>query len=389
MKRRDLLKFGGASLVLWPLSSWALADSRQRKHQPKLVWLVLRGAVDSLHTLVPTFDADLAVLRPQLHQAIKDQLLPLDQGFALHPSLKNLHAWYQKKELLPIMAVTSGYGARSHFDGQDHLESGLQQTDPDNGWLARASLQASQQALAIARSTPISLRGKAHTDTWYPSALADANESTYDALMKLYQEDPLLQQRLSDGLAIEQKAKGNMANTKKTGKFIDLARSCAQLMNAEKGANCAMLEMGGWDTHKGQVYRLEKNLAELDKGLAALKEGLGEHWPNTLVIIATEFGRTAKENGTGGTDHGTGSALFLAGGAVDGGKILGKWPGLSPSALFEQRDLAPTSNLFGWVGAALAQHWQLSDQQVANIFPHVTPYHDYQLINSHFTNKAI
>ena len=145
-------------------------------------------------------------------------------------------------------------------------------------------------------------------------------------------------------------------------------------MTENNAADSAMLELGGWDTHNNQANRLEKKLAELDKGLDALKAGLGEHWQNTLVIVATEFGRTAKENGTAGTDHGTGGAMLFAGGAINGGQVLGGWPGLKREQLFEERDLMPTSNSLSWIATALAQHWQFTDEELAYAFPSASVY---------------
>jgi uncharacterized protein (DUF1501 family) len=161
---------------------------------------------------------------------------------------------------------------------------------------------------------------------------------------------------------------------KRQGKFIDLTKACANLLtNQNENIDCAMLEFGGWDTHSNQSNRLERNLNELDQGLGELKEGLGKEWQNTVIIIGTEFGRTVKENGTGGTDHGTGSALFLAGGAVQGGRVLGDWPGLETSQLFEQRDLMPTSNSYSWISNVLANHWQIPESALQHVFPNITP----------------
>jgi len=142
-----------------------------------------------------------------------------------------------------------------------------------------------------------------------------------------------------------------------------------------------MLELGGWDTHNNQANRLSKKLTELDTGLAELKAGLGAEWKNTVVIIGTEFGRTAKENGTGGTDHGTGSAMFLAGGALNGGRVLGQWPGLADNQLFEQRDLMPTTNSFSWIANVLVQQWKFSHEELFQVFPHLTAYDEKLLIS--------
>ena len=377
LSRRKFITMAGAGVAFlsFPMSSVLAKEQINSKHKPKIVWVLLRGALDSLHTIVPDSDPQYKALRPKLSVSFKSPLLPLEKGFGLHPSLKHLHQWYQEKSMLPIVAVSSGYSQRSHFDGQDFLECGKGEIDHDSGWLARAIDVKNKQALAVSRSTPISLRSSGNVNTWYPSKLKDADDDIYSALSKLYQHDEDLSKNLESGLAIKGlvSGKGSKKN-KQQGNFTELSKSCAKLLVGDGGPDCAMLELGGWDTHNNQDKRLEKNLTELDSGLAELKLGLGAEWKNTVVIIGTEFGRTAKENGTGGTDHGTGSALFIAGGAVNGGKLEGRWPGLKPEQLFKQRDLMPTSNSFAWFGNVLAQHWQLSDKELAYVFPQVKPY---------------
>jgi len=389
LSRRKFITMTGAGLALLSLpmgSAFALGSNKQVGNQagkPKIVWLLLRGALDSLHTIVPTFDQQYKTLRPKLSSSFKSPLLPLEKGFALHPSLKNLHQWYQEKSLIPVVAVYSGYPKRSHFDGQDYLESGKGEIDHDSGWLARAIEVKNKRALAVSRATPISLRSSDQVNTWYPSNLKDADEDIYAALDKLYQNDESLRASLESGLEVRGLVGDKKDKKKKRqGKFIDLTKACAKLMVGEQGVDCAMLELGGWDTHNNQGTRLNNNLAELDNGLAELKAGLGKEWQNTVVIIGTEFGRTAKENGTGGTDHGTGSALFLAGGAVNGGQVQGSWPGLKTEQLFQQRDLMPTTNSFSWIGNVLSQHWQFTEQELMQVFPHVKPYNQVLLRSS-------
>lgn len=340
---------------------------------------MLRGALDSLHTLVPIADPQYKVLRPTLSTSFKKPLLALTKDFALHPSLENLSQWYKDKSLIPIVAVSSGYSQRSHFDGQDFLESGKETIGHDSGWLARAIDVKSKKALAIARSTPISLRSSDQVNTWYPSKQKSANDDIYIALADLYKGNELLKDSLESGLSVKGMLKDKDGNKKRKGKFLDLTKSCAKLMVDEQGLDCAMLELGGWDTHNNQGNRLTQKLTELDQGLAHLKFGLGNEWKSTVVIIGTEFGRTAKENGTGGTDHGTGSALFIGGGAVDGGKIKGQWPGLYKDALFQNRDLMPTSNIFGWIASVLAQHWNFTEQEITQVFPSMKPYNEVLL----------
>ncbi|WP_019026184.1 DUF1501 domain-containing protein [Colwellia piezophila] len=383
LSRRKFIKMAGAGLAVlsFPMSSTFAFGADKQKANPKIVWLLLRGALDSMHTIIPSFDPQYKTLRPKLSASFKAPLLPLQQGFFLHPSLKNMHTWYQEKSLLPIVAVSSGYQKRSHFDGQDFLESGKGQIDHDSGWLSRAIDVKNKRALAISRATPISLRGSKNStkqvSTWYPSKFDSAEHEVYSELAQLYQHDEALKENLENGLEVLGLVGAKNAKTKKRqGKFIDLSKACAKFMVGEQGVDCAMLELGGWDTHNNQSFRLNRQLSELDQGLAALKSGLGDEWQNTVIIIGTEFGRTAKENGTGGTDHGTGSALFLAGGAVNGGKVQGKWPGLKADELFEQRDLMPTTNSFGWIGNILSQHWQFTEQELRQVFPQVKAYNE-------------
>ena len=375
--RRKFIKMAGASLALLtiPMGSSVAFAAGKNTPKPKIVWVLLRGALDSLHAIVPTGDSHYKKLRPKLSSSFKEPLLALDHNFALHPALKQCHQWYKEQALTPIVAVSSGYPRRSHFDAQDFLETGLGDIDHDTGWLARAVDVKNKRALAVARATPISLRSSDNVNTWYPSNLISAEDDIYEALNGLYKNDEQLQSTLASGLMVKEMAMGAQSkNQKKKGKFIDLSKACAKLLRGDEGVDCAMLELGGWDTHNNQANRLNNKLSELDDGLAQLQLGLADEWKNTVVIVATEFGRTAKENGTLGTDHGTGSALFLAGGALKGGSVKGEWPGLSQDELFKKRDLMPTTNSFSWIANVLAQHWQFTDEELKQVFPHVDSY---------------
>lgn len=381
MERRQFLKSGLASMVAFS-SSTVMAKASSAQHQPaKFVWVMLRGALDPLHTVVPRNNKELAKLRPTLYKDIKDKLLPLNKDFGLHPSLKNLHSWYQQNQMMPVVAVSSGYPARSHFSGQDYLESGLVDVDVDNGWLARAIHQKHTKALAVSNAMPVSLRGASLATTWYPNGLKSADNQLYSQLLTMYQDDEKLLASLNKGLSVKKLLKENQ-QLKSSGKFQELCRSGGQLLAKSQDVDCAMLEVGSWDTHNRQVPRLERQLTMLDDGLAELKKSLGKQWQHTVVVVATEFGRTAKENGTQGTDHGTGSALLLTGGAVNGGQVLGQWPGLKQQQLFENRDLQPTSNSFDWIASLMAQHWQLSESQLNKVFPQGVSLTANKLINS-------
>lgn len=364
MNRREFISGTSTSLLL--LSSPFRLSANVNTKGKKLIWIVLRGGLDSLHALVPTFEPELTKLRPSLLKQELTKLLPLTQGFALHPSLAHLHQLYQSNQLLPVVAVSSGYNKRSHFDAQDFIEAGTGQLTQKSGWLARASNTSNTKGIAIAKTLPLSMRGAEHASTWYPSKLNASEQDTYQAMLAMYQQAPDFADNLAS--ALEHRALASGAN-KKASEFVQLAHSCAQLLNSEQQLDSAVLELNGWDTHNKQDQRLSRKLSELDQGIATLQQQLGDNWDNTVIAISTEFGRTIKENGSRGTDHGSASCLMFAGGAVKGGNILGKWPGLKPEQQHQNRDLAGTSLLFDWLASATQQHWQLSAQQVRQIFP--------------------
>ena len=370
MYRRQFLGLGLAGMVL--LHQRRVLGEPAPATPRKFVWIILRGALDPLHTVVPAFDRGLGAARGVLFGAIDERLLPLDDGYGLHPQLKTLHSWYRERSFAPVVAVATQYRSRSHFDAQDVLECGLMPVEHDNGWLARALGAYHGESIAIARSLPITLRGTGHAQTWYPSTLPSADEDLYQRLLQLYQHDDALRTRLQEGLATREGLEIEGAQSRRP-RFANLTRACGQLLADNADASCAVLEMSGWDTHTAQINRLDRQFRQFDEGLQALREALGAQWSNTLIAIGTEFGRTVAINGTGGTDHGTASVLLLAGGALGGGRVLGEWPGLASADLFEGRDLRPTSDIRSWIGAALAEHWSLDGQQQWAIFPGAEP----------------
>lgn len=374
LNRRHLLKLAAAGLSVYHMPSLSANSAKLEENilpKKKFIWIILRGGMDSLHAVVPTFDKDLASHRSSLIQPIENTLLPLGSGFGLHPSLKFLHTLYKQGQFSPVVATATPYRNRSHFDAQDLLEGGRAKKEYSSGWLGRALIEQQAEGIAIARSIPLALRSSATARTWYPSNLPDADEDLFTRLMSLYKDDQLLSSRLSE--AIETNDMVGDINEKGRPNFSKLAESCAVLLKDKNGPHCAMLEMSGWDTHNNLVGRLDNQFMQLDQGLQTLKSGLGDEWKNTVIAVASEFGRTVKNNGTKGSDHGTGSAMFLAGGAIKGGRILGNWPGLAANQLFEGRDLMPTSDVFSWTAALLQQHWGLSSKAINNVFPDSKP----------------
>ncbi len=374
VKRRQFIQSSVAGCVLMAASpSQALANPNDTlTNKPKkLIWVMLRGAMDSIHAVVPTSDPDLMRHRASLVTPIADQLLPLNANFALHPAFKNLHKLYHQKEFSPVVAVASGYRKRSHFDGQDQMEGGLDEITYDNGWLARVLAEYQGEGLAISRAIPIALRGAEKNQSWYPSQFRPAEDDLLARLANLYEQDEQFSMWLNEAIESRKLMGKRESKGRPSPTFDYLAERCGVILSNNTNASCAMLEMGGWDTHNAQVARLNRQFSELDKGILALKNALGETWKDTAVVITTEFGRTVAVNGTKGTDHGTGSAMFLVGGAIKGGNVLGSWPSLANAALYENRDLMPTSDVRSWIAAVLHQHLHIKKDKIAAIFPNV------------------
>jgi uncharacterized protein (DUF1501 family) len=371
--RRELLKAAVGSFVAWHSPSILSADDLQVdiksvKPRPKLVWVLLRGAMDSLHAILPLSDPDLMTYRKRLVSPIKDSAFALGRGFALHPALKEFECLYKQGQLIPVVATESGANTRSHFQAQDILESGLSEVDTESGWLNRAVETYKGESVAVAHTLPVGLRGRQLAKTWYPDSLKPASDDLFDRLRLLYKDDKLLSQQLDEGLKNRQLL-ADMGRVKNKFSFPSLAGSCGTILAESDGPDCAMLEMTGWDTHQNQFGRLDRQFTKLDQGIAMLRKNLAEQWDQTVVIMTTEFGRTVAENGTRGTDHGTAGAMFIAGGAVSGGMVQGRWPGLAKPNLFEGRDLMPTSDTRQWIRAILSQHWNLNSAQLDYVFP--------------------
>jgi uncharacterized protein (DUF1501 family) len=365
LHRRQILAAGAASLLM-PRIAFAKAATDRR-----LVFVIQRGAADGLATLAPTGDPAYAGLRGDLAADLADRP-KLGGMFALHPALAQLGAMYEAKQALFAHAVASPYRDRSHFDGQNVLETGgAQPYDRQDGWMNRLlSLlpSDSSKGLAISATIPTALRGPVEVSSYAPSALPDANADMLQRVSSLYAADPQLHGLWEEALQTKSMASGFDAGGAKgaaaTGALV------AKLMAGDNGARVVMVETTGWDTHSGQRARLNAQLTGLDALLASIKTNLGPSWDDTLVVVATEFGRTAAANGTGGTDHGTGSLAMLAGGTVNGGRIISDWPGLAASNLYENRDLKPTTSLDALIGGAVAVHFALDPAMaVPRLFP--------------------
>lgn len=375
--RRGLL-LGLSALATLGGARLAVAQSSVRGER-RLVVIVLRGAMDGLHAVVPYGDPDYAGLRGALalpEPGREGGVHDLGGFFGLHPALRGMAELYRGGELLPVQAVAGPYRTRSHFEGQDLLEGGAEQR-MNAGWLNRALAQMgggnqrARRGLAVGVGLPLILRGPEPVGTWSPARPQRPHEELLGRMAELLHEDPVLGRGMREGLrgrGFASTAMGS-ADPPGGGGFQLLAAAAGRLLAARDGPRVAALEIGGWDTHVAQGNRMQPALAQLDGGVMALKRELGAAWAQTVVLCVTEFGRTARVNGNMGTDHGTGGAAFLAGGAVRGGRVLTDWPGLRADKLFEARDLQPTRDLRALAKGLLRDHLQLPPAALAAAFP--------------------
>jgi uncharacterized protein (DUF1501 family) len=353
LNRRSLLVAGCAvSLVTVAPSARAATQQSQGK---KLIVVILRGAMDGMSLLPKVDDPDIQAHRASLVDA---NATPLSGGFALHSALPNLAAMYAAKEAAFVPAIAGPYRERSHFEAQDLLECGGIKSVSADGWLNRAlqKAPAAYSAVSIGPAQPLIVRGASnHVTSWSPAILPEASDDTLHRLMELYDSDPVLKSALTaavgaDMVAGEMPKDASMAAAAGGGGRGGPAQYVAQLAAAGKflaqadGPEVAVVSLEGWDTHAAQNQSLQQRFTALDAGLKQLKDTMGDAWKKTALVAVSEFGRTARVNGAQGTDHGTGGTVILAGGAIKGGQIFGDWPTLKPSALFENRDLMPTTD---------------------------------------------
>jgi uncharacterized protein (DUF1501 family) len=408
LSRRSLLAGMGLSVSFLGGSAFAAADDPMAAR--KMVVVICRGGMDGLTVSPPIGDPDYAALRGAVAVA-PDQALKLDGTFSLHPALASVHALAKKGEARIAPAVASPDRARSHFEAQDVLETGAAQVyGVNSGWLNRAldvmGKRQKIEGLSVGATAPLILRGKVQAASWSPGKGVDETARLPTLLQDLYKADPMMGRAFARGLETEAMAQAamtalapapapvsadaasiapqamwrNAVNTSTTTPLVKappatsqnaqaiagqrqareaarkLGSTLAGFMVQNGGPRVAALSLDGWDTHAGQVGQLNTRLSYLDAVLDGLNTGLGPEWSNTVVVIATEFGRTARVNGTGGTDHGTGSTALVLGGGLKRGGIIGDWPTLRQDALFENRDVAPSLDLRGLFKGVLAEH---------------------------------
>jgi uncharacterized protein (DUF1501 family) len=396
MRRREFLALStGAALCPLGTGAWAAGGASGPK---RLVVILLRGAVDGLNVVVPygeeayyTARPTIAIARPSAAEGVA---LALDEHFALHPALAALMPLWEAKQLAFVHATGSPDPSRSHFDAQLFLENGTPgRRGTTDGWMNRllAALPGPHTptaAVAVGPILPQILRGRMAVANLPlgPAAgnplavdrleVADAFDRLYrgnDPIGRAWRQGRAARAELIAGLPAAEPA--DNAAPPPNG-FPAQAQRLAGLLQRNHNIRLVTASLGGWDTHVRQGHhagQLADRLRPLGDGLAALAQGLGNDWDDTVVVVMSEFGRTLRENGDGGTDHGHGNAVWLLGGAVRGGRVYGEWPGLAPDALYEGRDLAVTTDFRTVLAAVLGRHLRLSDRALAQIFPGFAP----------------
>ncbi|MBS0463465.1 MAG: DUF1501 domain-containing protein [Proteobacteria bacterium] len=403
--RRELLKgmaAAAASLTLFPRLAWAgdLANGLAAggRAQPLLLVVMLRGGLDGLHAVPPMGDSAWGALRGSTPFAPGNnpaKPIAIDRDFALHPSFKYAAQLYQQKSFMPVVAVAPPYQGRSHFEAQDCVENGsATPSGANDGWLNRCvgNLRG-EQGLALAAAMPLMMRGAAKVSTWSPPLPPTVSPALVQQLDTLYAEDPRLSEAFAKAVAESQNdameavdgGMGGMTRRANQGQPLlpagkakpgyggglqGMMGAAGKFQARVDGPQIAFVEDTGWDTHAGEVGILDRKLAQLDDGLRDYHESIGAAWDRAAIVVVTEFGRTAKINGTGGTDHGTGGMAFLAGGAIAGGRIAGRWPGLSTQDLNEGRDLHATTDMRALFKGLLADHLRAPREVLdARVFP--------------------
>ena len=406
MLRRDLLKLavqGGAVLLPLGPSAWAAAGERPAAAPPRLVVIFLRGAVDGLSVAVPHADSAFYAARPSIALARPGEeggVLDLDGRFGLHPALAPLMPLWRAGQLGFVQACGSPDATRSHFDAQDYMESGTPgRKSTADGWLNRLlgvlpadppGSAAATRAVSMGPLLPRIYAGRQSVANVPLGAAAgrptlldrpqvaeafgrlyggdDALSLAFKASRRSHQE--VMRSMNADGLEREMQAASNGAPL--PNGFPDNVARLAILMRNDPRVQLAFMDLGGWDTHANQggaSGQLANRLGPLGQGLAAFATRLGPIWEDTVVVVMSEFGRTVRQNGNGGTDHGHGNVMWLLGGRVAGGRVHGRWPGLEDDALHEGRDLAVTTDFRQVLAEIGERHLRLRDARMAELFP--------------------
>lgn len=406
MKRRDFLiqagLFSTTAIASVGCNTWVVRSATTKSDRQRLIVIFLRGGADGLNIVVPYTEPAYYQARPKIaipRPGKKNGVLDLDRRFGLHPALAPLMPLWQQDNLAFVHACGSPDPTRSHFDAQLYMEIGIPGNQRINeGWMNRLlgnlSNKTPIQAVSVGSTKPRILNGKRPVanlalgrtankplplDRPPVEAAFDRLYSGSDALSEAYREGRVTRQALLANLAQEMKMANNGAPL--PNGFAGDAQRLGQLMAKDPRIELGFMALGGWDTHVNQGSTLGKGLGNLGKGLAALTKSLGPAYKNTVIVVMSEFGRTLRENGNNGTDHGHGNVMWVLGGKVRGGKVYGEWPGLETAQLYEKRDLAITTDFRDVISTVLAKHMSLNDKQLSQVLPSYVPQQKIALLS--------
>jgi uncharacterized protein (DUF1501 family) len=404
MKRRALMQLGGLAALGTVCGPTWVARAVGQPTGKRMIVIFLRGAVDGLNVLVPYGDSayyenrpNIAIGKPGTDQGAYN----LDGYFGLHPALSNVFPLWDAGRLAFVVGSGSPNGTRSHFDAQDYMESatpGVKNTA--DGWMNRllGNIRVANpiQAVNVGNTTPRILQGRQAIAALAPGkratqALATDRDNIAKAFEQLYGPNSKLGQTYREGQAARAALLENLRQEMQQADngalaaagFPTDARRLARLMLQDRRIEMGFMAIGGWDTHFNQGNAqgtLANNLRLLGQGVGLLAQELGRAFEDTTIVVMSEFGRTVRENGTKGTDHGRGNVMWVLGGAVRGRRIYGDWKGLGVDALEEGRDVPVTTDFRDVLAALLTQHWRLTDEQLATVLPNYTVQQSLPLI---------
>ena len=419
LTRRIFLR--GSAIVMAGMGSapgWlARAAETGGKKRKTLVAIFQRGAADGLNIVVPFGDKAYRDLRPSLgiqapvreganNNNFNGPSIDLDGQFALHAALQPFKPLWDKGQLAIVEATGSPDSSRSHFDAQDFMESGTASKALSDGWLNRALAAPNQEtsplrAVSMSKELPRTLRGERDAiavgdsqqfnmgnqnaatvlqDMYVTSldgSIGRAGKNAFEAMKVIKAANMTPNAPLAfpaAGIAANTPARPNLNPQQSYGQGGELGRNLqqlAKLIKADAGVEAAFAEVGGWDHHGNENNQLPNLLRQFSSGIAGFVQDMGDRMEDIVIVSMSEFGRTAHENGNGGTDHGHGSVMFVIGGPVQGGKVYGKWPGLEKEQLFEGRDLAVTTDYRSVLGELVRGH--LGQQDLSRVFPDFHP----------------
>lgn len=383
LTRRQFLAgtaMGAATLLIWPKLTFAATGSDAR-----FLFVLLRGGLDGLESVPPYGDPGYAAIRGALalSPSAAKPAHKLDDVFALHPSFDFAAQLYAQGQFMPVVAAAPPYWGRSHFQAQNCVENGTSKPDgAQTGWLNRCvACMPGVEGLACAAVMPLTMRGTAKVETWSPPLPTGVNPILLQRLQPLYAADAQLGAPFARAVAQQSDpaiswsggmiaSDGSMPGRRGAAGLPVMMGAAGRFMGKTDGPRVAFVEDDGWDTHANEALIVTRKIGELDAGLKAFQQSIGPAWKRTIVIVATEFGRTAHINGTGGTDHGTGGSMFLAGGALRGGRVAGSWPGIGAGELFQDRDVHATTDFRSVFKGVLAAHLGISASLLeSRVFP--------------------